>query len=450
MTRACVTLAFLTSFAPLCPALTESTDQARKELHAAVRTDDESQPPSTGKRARMGAATYLKDLDRKLDLGERQEIEICLERILTNYRSPAVSQAAEKLRTALTLEAKKQEDDELASIAALRKEVGETIEKANNPKDLDGVIERLVALINSTADHRTDKVTDAISRLTPLKTFTSSWQDYLLAREAGEEAKANQILRYLAGSGSEIPIPRSTVLARMAQNPKAPAPAAAAAGKSPPSAVDITELDQISAAIRQLRGMFQDAATRPSGFDQRTLLSCINTLGTLEKTYQDFKAGLPTDLSFLTDKHDPAVAVTALPSIPLLKAKLLLLVIPSQLGLQGDDAPRPGETVSAFLDRTEKAAAGRGDATICLGVLDARLSLESAGSLAEMEKAALRAFRAAHAQETAGELLPAVRSYQNALRSGPGPSLATLIGKRLEEIKRTHPEETRKLFESYQ
>lgn len=452
MTRAILPLALLTSFAALSPALTESVEQARKELHAVVKTEEENQK-STGKRPRMGSSSYLSDLDRKLDTAERQEIDVGLDRIVTNYPSPAVSQAVEKLRITLKLEAKKLEDDELASIDALRKELGEAIPKANTPEDLDDLLEKLVTLINGTSDHRTAKVTNAISDLTPLKTFTSSWQDYLQARNAGEADKADQILSYLSSTNGQIPIPRSTVLARIGQNPPAPpAPAAAAAPakESPRGLRDITELDQMTALLQELREMSQNVRERPPGFDQRTTESCINALAPLEKIYQNFKTGLPTDLAFLSERNDSSAAVTALSSIPQLKAKLLLLVLPAQLGIPQDDAPRPGETVIAFLNRTEKAAAERGDAATCTGVIDARLALDSTGSLVEMEKISLRSFRAGQAQETAGQLLSAVRSYQSALQSGPGPSLATLVGKRLEEIKRTHPEETRKLFEGYQ
>lgn len=449
MTRAFLALVFLTSLAPLSAALTEPGDQARKELHAAVKTEEENLSKSSGKRPRMGAASYLNDLDRKLGQGERQEIDVSLDRIISNYPSPAVSQAVEKLRTILTLEAKKLEDDELASINALRKETREAIPKANTPKDLDEVLEKLVALINSPSEQRSEKVADAIGELIPLKIFTASWQDYLQAREAGEGAKADQILHYLAASDEQIPVPRSTVLARIGQIPKAPPAVVVPSKESPRSPDEITELDQMTDALRELREISQNLREKPRGFDQRNAGLSISALSMLEKTYQDFKAGLPTDLAFLTPRHDSAEAVRALPSISLLKAKLLLLVLPAQLGIPEGDSPKPGETVVDFLNRTEKAAAESGDAATCIGVIDARLTLDGTGSLAEMEKTALLSFRAGQAQETAGQITMALRSYQDALRSGPGMSMATLIGKRLEEIKRTHPEETRKAFERY-
>ncbi|RYD24392.1 MAG: hypothetical protein EOP88_00260 [Verrucomicrobiaceae bacterium] len=449
MIRAFLPLVLLTSLAPLSRALDESREKAKEELNAALKTEDEARLKSASRASRLTAVSYMKDLERKLEQGDPGEIESSLEQITLKYPVPAVAEAAAKLRSSITQESKRKEDAELAVIDSLRKEVSEAVPKAANTRDLDGLIEKLVAQIHSTSDHRTNKVTEANSGLIPLKIFASGWQDYLQARDAGEEMKANQILRYLSSTDEQAPVPRSTILARIIPSPAA-APPTAPPESRPPLSSQITELDQMTPALRELREMSENLRPSPAEFDRNNARATINALSALEKTYQDFKAGLPTDLSFLSQLRSSPDLIAAQPSISQLKAKLLILVLPTQLGLGAEDGPQPGESVITFLSRIEKTAAERGDTSICIGAINAKLTLRKEDALVDMERSALLSFQAAQAQETAGQMAAAVESYQNALRAGAGHAMATLVGKRLESIRKSHPAETRKAFERYQ
>ncbi len=416
-------------------ALSEPGEAAKQELHAAIKTEDESRAkPGASGSGRSGLA-YIRNLDETTKQGNKQQIEYSLNQIAENYRSPAVSQALEKFQTALNLEAKELEEAELARIDSLLTEVGEVIRKAAKPKDLDAILDKMDKLGESRSERRSEKLSAAYQAMRPTRQFAASWQDYLQALASGSRNKANQILRNLTSTNTSIPVPRSLVIALIDES----ASPSAGAGAMPQ---EIKELDQMAPVLRHLRAMAMTDRANSSTPDPLGTEWSILALAPLDKAYQDFKAGLPVNLDLILQQGDPQT-ITGASAIAGLKAKLLLLLLPRHLGLSQAATPKPGETVAQFLDRTEKEAGERGDDTTCIRVIETRLALKSTSPITP----GLAAFRAGKAREAAGQPLLAAFSYHAALKSETSLTLAALIGRRLDEIERTHPEEYKQALE---
>lgn len=443
MARSYLPILILSALANLAPALSESSEAARKELETAITAEDESKVQAGSSRSGRSGQSYLRMLGLSLETEDRQQINSLLDQISGSYSTPAVNQALSKLQASLTADYRKQEDDFLAAAAAVTKEVSETIPKATKITDLDPLLEKQEALIRSRGNRqRSQQVYAAVESLQKLRTFTSSWQDYLQALEGGQRSRANQLLRSLSSEGASLPVPRSLVISLIRET----TPDAAKTDKALPTA---TELDQIAPVLQQLQAISLSTRQSSSGIYPENLDQAIRSLAALEKAYQDFKAGLPTNLNSIIrqDEYSRHSSEADQPSTAALRVKLLLLVLPAYLGIP-EEAPKPGEDVIRYLDRVEKEAAAKNDATTCVRVIETRLVFEPAGANANATKSTLVAFRAGQAQEVASQPFQAAVSYQSALAAGPGVTLASLIGKRLEEIKRTHPEEYKKASSS--
>ena len=438
MVRSFIPILLLAAIVSSSSALSEPGEAAKQELYAAIKAEDEAKtkPGSSGS-GRSGVA-YMRNLDETVNQGNKQQIDYSLTQIAENYRTPAVSQALAKLQAALNVDAKAQEDAALAKIDALQKEVGEVIGKATKTKDLDPLLEKMEKLMESRSERRSEKISNAYQALRPMKQFVATWQDYLQARATGNRPKANQILSGLTSANGPLPVPRSMVIALIDGSTPAPAEA----GAKPE---EIKELDQIAPAIRQLRAsaMTDRMISQSSGPMESELT--IRALVPLDAAYQNFKAGLPVNIeSILKPTDQPATSAT---SIAGLRAKLLLLVLPRQLGIAPNSSPKSGENVVQFLDRVEKEAGDRGDAAACIRVIETKQALNQSESAPAPKAAGLDFFRAGQAREAASQPQFAAISYQMALESGINPTLATMIGKRLDEIKKTHPEEYKQATE---
>ncbi|RYD24391.1 MAG: hypothetical protein EOP88_00255 [Verrucomicrobiaceae bacterium] len=435
MARSFLPVLLLSALTNLAPALSESSEAARKELEAALNAEDDSKAQAGTTRSGRSTQSYLRTLNASLELEDRQQVTSMLDQISNAYNSPAASQALAKLQASLAADVRKQEDDFIAEAAAITKEISETIPKATKITDLDPLLEKIDALSRSRGNRqRSERVSNELENLRRLENFTSSWQDYLQALGTGQRTRANQLLRNLSGNESRLPVPRSLVISMIQED----TPEAAKANEPLPS---ITELDQIEPTLRKLRAISMNSRNSSSGIYPENLDQAIQSLATLDKTYQDFKAGLPTNLGLILrqdgshfgNQADPAYTAA-------LRVKLLLLVLPGYLGIP-DEAAKPDEDIARYLDRVEKTSAEKGDAATCARVIETWVAFEPGAAGASAARSLLVAFRAGQAQEVAGQAFQAAVSYQNALAAGPSTALAGLIGKRLEEIKRSNPEE---------
>jgi hypothetical protein len=193
----------------------------------------------------------------------------------------------------------------------------------------------------------------------------------------------------------------------------------------------VKSLDQVADGIKELRNI-----QGRSGYVGAEVAATLTALVSIERTYREFQAGLPTKLEAWStqtpDRTSPAI-------IPL-KVQLLLLVLPRYLNVPADLAPKPSENVSAYLQRIVDEARARADSALMTRARDAQRFFASGYNPFSTDMAT--AFMtAAKNQETAGQYMLAVVSYQNALRNGGEAVPAKLIGEKLAALKAAHPQE---------
>jgi hypothetical protein len=193
--------------------------------------------------------------------------------------------------------------------------------------------------------------------------------------------------------------------------------------------------DEIANVIRQLRAM--QARIRPPMYsNSEPVNATLNTLVSIERTYREFQAGLPTKFELTSPQPGDATS----PSVTPLKVQLLMLVLPRYLNLPSDLTAKSGETVNQFLERIMEEARRRGDPGLLGRTRDVQRSLMT-GTCYMDTTTGTNAFVAGQNQEKAGQFMLAVMSYQNALRSGGDAMPVKLIGQRLSALKAEHPQE---------
>jgi hypothetical protein len=104
--------------------------------------------------------------------------------------------------------------------------------------------------------------------------------------------------------------------------------------------------------------------------------------------------------------------------------------------------PKPGETVDAYIQRVADQAKAAGDVPLMTRARDVQRWLGAGGYQGGSENnPAITMFMAGQNQETAGQFMLAIMSYENALRIGRDDVPAKAIGDRLKALQTEHPGE---------
>jgi hypothetical protein len=200
-------------------------------------------------------------------------------------------------------------------------------------------------------------------------------------------------------------------------------------------------LDDIPNTLSEL-SQLEESVDKLSGEISRSLLPSVRDyLSVLQRTHEEYKAGLkidpgiPTRRFFSRTVEAEAVALS-------LKQQLQRLVLPRALGLPESVKLDENETVEHFFDRIQVEAREKGDADFLLLVQNVKNQMNQLkGPPAALLTNELQPFVAAQHQEAAGQFALAVASYQTALQSGSNAIPPKVIGSRLDAIKATHPKE---------
>ncbi len=417
-------------------AFDDKAVSAKNELISAIQAEDQSRVKPDATATGKSGIAYIRSLDQAFRQESRQQIDYSLGQIAESYRSPEVARAIDGLQTALVKDAEQRENAELARLEALTLEVTTVLKGASEPEDIDALIEKLNKLGENSPDRRSEKVAAAYQSMRPLKPFVSSWQDYLQSLKKGNRKKANQTLQNLVGSSGSIPLPRSMLIALIDETSEA--------GDAPDVVpAEIKELDDITPALQKMRTHSANNRMGASGLPYAESDPLVRSLGQIDRIYQNFKAGLPVSLEFITGTGD-STGIAGDETSTRLKAKLLLLILPRLVGAPDRTVAKPGENAIAFIERMIRETGERGDLDGCARAFEISQTLKrnSAG------QGSLQLLRGAQSQEAAGQTVLAVISYQSALVAGCDPILAGLVGKRLEAIKRDHPDDFKRAMES--
>lgn len=366
--------------------------------------------------------------------GGEAQLEMEVRQLIATHPDDAVQKTGQVLLQALEAQEDARVEAVKAQIDPALAHAAEAIATAQKAEDLDGILtelQKLTASPNRTYyDPREQIQTD---RIGAAYRFVAGWQDYIAARNNGKRQEAEQDLRNLANQespGDPLLIPRSQILARIAELDKSSTSATAEnpqvrqADDEASILNDIKTLDDMEPALREL------LATSPNQNPSPT----IQEFRQMVTLYADFREGLPVSLDQLNlsgRAYDPGGA----PELARIKAMLAFALL---LPYLGNEAPavNPGENLTAYLDRALHASVDAQNWPETLKVLDARktftpLNASSGGP---------SFFIDGLYQEMGGQYVQAVSSYHAALLNPDTSIPAKLVSDRLAAIQRDHPD----------
>lgn len=419
-------------------ALEESLTVATKELITLIQEDIDA---NGGDQDRM-AAMAVRQLQNALDRGNSRQIESAISENLPRLKNEKITQAATKVREALSAERKARAEAILAEFDRTRSMVAEKLARATKPEDLDDL---LASLQEKNFNNRWDdlyedptygRVQNLAQRMAYIRQMANTWQDYLDASNRNDPARAILSLTNLLenNNGEANLIPRSQILARLDFERKTD-------GASPEEqALKVVEgirsLDDMKGALSMLGDLQKRTNSRgTSGGYSSISTEYVAPLSALERSYRDFLSGLPVGSEALVARNYPGSPSAFSP----LRAQLLMKVFPRLAGEPDDAAGKPGETFAQLVDRFLSAAAKKEDFEACARILNAAQIMNPGGSRVDLNT--IEAYLSAQNQIAAGQFSLAVASLQKSLH-GRGSLLPIgKIGAQLAAIKKDHPGE---------
>lgn len=440
---------FVSGFS-LSNAFADAVDDALKALEAAVQHEvaeakaEPTQRNSYEGRGNMGAVV-LAQLRSALSRNEPQQLNEVLNQLPAYFKSEAVLAASGKLREELRAQEQVAEQAFVTQIRGAIEQAGKAVKSATKASDLD---ETLRVLAGFREQNRASETSRAeAGKIQSARQFVIYWQDYLACLESLNIKEAIQKLQNVSGMNEPELLPRSQVLARL-EELKQP-------GKGAPESTSVSDdrvreimtrvktLDDLPVATRALSDVLRLRNSGAQGMtndDSRVQLgSLIGEMQAVWQTYNQYQAGLPAKIEWVaqnsrtnTDEYSEIVK---------LKTELVLKLFARQLGVEDKLKPLSSEPVTTYIARVLADARERGDARLMLRVRD----LQAANNMrARGDDIWLKSLLAAQNQEEASQFIPAVISYQNALKSGGDLTPAKVIGQHLDAIKSEHPEEFEK------
>ena len=323
---------------------------------------------------------------------------------------------------------------ELEAINALVAEVPGVIKAAKDPVDLDDIIRRLVESQTSFYGKEPAFPQEIFREVTSTLDFTTRWQDYLGAVKADRPATALRVLEDMKQPGRMgVLIPRSEILELYN--------GIGGTQRGIALVMEIKSLDDVAGVITQLQKMRDENSS-----STREIGDLVFKLAEVEKSYREYKVGLPFSLEFKRDDWD-SVLKQAMAKVIELRAQMYLLGLPIYVGAPKDTVAREGELVRDFLDRIEGEAAERQDVKLVLECRRVRVNFRSWGNPSSAGETGVGHLTAARNQEAAGQYDLAVASYQLALRNGGDLVPAEWVGARLKEIETRYPDKFREGME---
>jgi hypothetical protein len=351
--------------------------------------------------------------------------------MMASYPAADVQKAGQALIDELEARKKTRDDAMKARVDEALARVPEILGKAQKTADLDGLLADLQKAQSGTGGYDPDSQ-PYTNRLTNAYQFVAQWQDYLSARSSGNNQVALETLRNLSNSqrNGDTFLPRSEILARLAELQKA-APVNSNSGMESPPSNDFTEvydgiksLDDLEPALKKLRS--QSNMNMNPGAE-------LATLSLYASLYEASRNGLPPSLQLAPDNYfNPTLP----PQFERIKAMLLIYMLPRYIGA-GAPAPNPNETVADYLARATDAAEGKQDWVSLQRIIEAETKIARVQQMPQ----GTHYFLAGLNQEMAGQYTQAVTSYQYALREADDFVPVKVVGDRLAAIKKDHPAE---------
>jgi hypothetical protein len=422
-------------------AFAQKSAEALSQLESAIREEIVQRPPRSdqekqGDHRLERAYTTLVQLRPTLARTQGAEFEGLLTQVLVSFPSDKVRAWVENLRSALRSEREEKENALAEKIEAILARTTKAVESARVPADLDNAIRELSS-VPEQREAISEKTGVLVERIRNARQFTIHWQDYLDHLAAGRFELAKKSLQEASRVSTANILSRSVVLSRLAEfkDPK----------KEESETSPLPRLREIMAKAKSLADLpsaieaiseFRSASGKAASYDN-PIAALYNELVSIQHCYEDFHGGLPTLLQLKPANSYPVHGEATQLAFPL-KVELMRLVFPRFLRV--DQVPRKDEPIDDYVARMMQFALERGDPRLILRVYELRNAVNATYQSAQLSPG-LDALLAARNQDDAGQFVPAVISYQKALRLGGELVPARAIGARLDAIKASHAAE---------
>lgn len=319
--------------------------------------------------------------------------------------------------------------------------------EAKETKALDVPLAKVQALVEKGRQQswNNPELPTLIAQGADLQAFLGRWQQYL----AGIRTyNADSRLHWLLEERSDFSafIPRSELLARIAEIEKEYAGKTAATATQPSSPNDIYarawtiiggihdfhDLDESMPKLEELMLKLGQSGSAVS------LQGILDHLRTLQHAHLDLEKGLATNIPVTTFDYSTPSVTNAVYS---LRAQLLLAALPRLLGVTGADLPQPGDNPPTYLNRIANQAREKENWPLLKRASEVAQSINIGLTPTRNDLQALQAYVAAIDQEEARLYPQAVRLYLTALQSGSQMISPAKIGDRLDAIRKNHAQE---------
>ncbi|RYD50049.1 MAG: hypothetical protein EOP85_00365 [Verrucomicrobiaceae bacterium] len=415
----------------------EDVEKAASELIAALDADIKELIQDDNMNKAQQVRQQLRQVQGLMRQNNVRDIDNWMANFDNFQPSEKVEPQMEAFRKALKESNESLTRDKISNMEDLLASAAETVVRAEQPEDLDTLLETLSKENNNDGadyDSNNREIRMLNQKISYARQFVINWQDYLQASNSGNTVKAVQALRSISSNERSL-IPRSQIIARIEHEQGND-------GNIYAIADQVRKPEDMRNAIRKLAVL---AAASRGESDNAVLRETLQTLAKMEKAYQEYQAGLPVSMEvFSTTESGSGVEK---PGFVEVRAALLLMMLPRALNLPEGLVPAQGETVEGFLSRALKESTAKGDVAASVRVGSIRRLISRSTNESDLD--ALRAYAAGQQQLAAGQYALAVTSLQNSIKSGNDDVPVAKAGEMLDAIRKAHPEEFKQGMDTF-
>jgi hypothetical protein len=394
-----------------------------------------------GKGDSMRTVALLSRLRGAIDGLRWQEAIQLVHQIQYYDQTPEVVQLCGPLLETLRQERIAKEDAAAREMDCGVRKAGELLLAAREPKDLDPLMTELILLGQSVRSEDTLNESEPLRRaryeVNAAQQYVRIWQEYLAKRSFGRDSEAVEKLQSLDRRSELYPVvARSELLARMT------APAQPFVPFRPQEKIkEILGNAKSSDDLEAVYNALQFWANEQPRFPEFHVLA--ERVAGLRNASTAFLAGRYGE-AFEFFKRRTAATDVGEEHLSILERQLLLKVLPQYLAATDLAQPAPDQSASEYLSNVAGQAAQKQNWPLVQRALETLRTIAFGnGNVPSWLSGDITGFAAiavAERQTRAGEFAGAVASYRMALECNGQNIPVELIGQRLKDLRKSHPE----------
>jgi hypothetical protein len=431
----CLTAQAQTPAQPINELITKLQTAIKEEVNktkSATTTETEASRYRTSMWGGDGGQ-WISQVKTAIARGDQNSLRQVLTQIQAIFSSDEIARICTSLVDAVDKDITERNKKYLDDVDAAVEKAIKNCLAAKEPKELDSFIIELTRLSQQTSDYGgSEVVSKSSSKARSAVTFLCRWQDYLAQKKSGNDSAAVNILKNLSQDTSSYPfVSRSEILDRIRiADGSSPTPVqdGGSAPKQPESASLPSLKDKTLKDLPALKNEIDQAIAKmgPNYNTSGPFYRFSQQLDEIMSAQTKVRYGLVGSVfSFCKNATYYGSSGASEEWLPL-KQELLLMLLPSYLGLSSNYQPKAGELSADFLLRITKEARDKEDWFVVWKALETYQSV--AFNAAEVpgwlraDVVGTSLYLVGLNQEKAGLYLDAYRSYKASLAQ-PGQNL---------------------------